>query len=153
MSGDFRCFSRHSSSVALQLHFEFGEHSNRFQSSVAVGTPVARRPFRADPYVRHYSIRLLPKVVTHQSVPRVRVSLTTVRDMMTSETVEAFPRLSMALAAPQQRMLPSATYLATEAFQTLQVAGNRVVVGVIVHHAVQPLTQDVQRESGCSFHA
>ena len=26
-------------------------------------------PPRADPYVRHYRIRLLPKVVTHQSVP------------------------------------------------------------------------------------
>jgi hypothetical protein len=43
--------------------------------------------------------------------------------MTTSETVEAFSRLSMALAAPQQGMLPSATDFAAETFQTLQVAG------------------------------
>jgi len=73
------------------------------------------------------------------------MGLATVRYMATSEAVEAFPGLAMALAAPQQRMSPSATYLATEAFQTLQVAGNRVVVEVTLHHAVQPLTQNVDR--------
>lgn len=51
----------------------------------------------------------------------------------------------MALAAPQQRMSPSAADFAAETFQTLQVAGDRVVVEVTLHHAVQPLTHDVYR--------
>ena len=66
--------------------------------------------------------------------------------MTTSEAVEAFPGLSMALAAPQQRMSPSATYLAAETGQALHVAGYRVVVEVTLHHTVQPLTHDLGRQ-------
>lgn len=70
---------------------------------------------------------------------------TTVQYMTTSETAEAFPGQSMALALAQQGMSPSATHLTAKAFQTLQVAGDRVVVVITLHYAMQPLTHGVCR--------
>jgi hypothetical protein len=65
--------------------------------------------------------------------------------MTTSEAVEAFLGLSMALAAPQQRRSPIATNSAAETFQTLQVAGDRMAVEVTLHHMVGPLSHNVYR--------
>ncbi|EIL91408.1 hypothetical protein UU5_14163 [Rhodanobacter sp. 115] len=58
------------------------------------------------------------------------MDLSTVQHRATSETIEALPRLSMTLAAPQQGMSPSATDFAAETCQTLQVAGDGMVVVV-----------------------
>ena len=71
--------------------------------------------------------------------------LTTGRYMTTSEAAEAFPGQSMALAPAQQGMPPSATHLIAKPFQTLQVAGDRVVDVTTLHHTMQPLTHDVCR--------
>jgi len=64
----------------------------------------------------------------------------------------------MALAAPQQGMSPSATYLAADTGQTLQVAGDRMVVEaeVTLHHAVKPLlrtypTSHPRRWQDCGY--
>lgn len=70
------------------------------------------------------------------------MELTTVRDVATGQPIEPSPRQPMPLTAPQESMPPSATHLTPEARQTMQVAGDRVVVEVPADHSTQPATDN-----------
>jgi hypothetical protein len=67
------------------------------------------------------------------------VKLATVRHVTVSEPLEALPRHPALLAPPKQGVPPCAADLTAEAVQSPEIAWDRVVVEVALHHTVQPL--------------
>ena len=60
------------------------------------------------------------------------------RYVAVGESLEALPRQPVPLAPPKQGVPPCAADLTAETFQSLEIAGDHMVVKVALHHAVQP---------------
>jgi hypothetical protein len=60
-------------------------------------------------------------------------------------SIEAIPVQPGSLAASPQRMSPSATDFGTEAIQSEQVRGHRMVAEIAFHHPMQPSANDGHR--------
>jgi hypothetical protein len=63
----------------------------------------------------------------------------TVRYVAVGEPIEALPGQPVPLAPPKQGVPPGAANLTAETLQSSEIACDRVVVEVALHHAVQPL--------------
>ena len=73
---------------------------------------------------------------------RVGVELTTVRYEAAGKPVVSIPREPMALTAAEQNVPPRAADLTPEAFETLQVGWDSVIVVIPLHHAMQPVADN-----------
>ena len=62
------------------------------------------------------------------------------RYVAVGEPVEALPGQPVPLAPPKQGMPPGAANLTAKALQSSEIAWDRMVVEVTLHHAAQPLT-------------
>src|SRR5271157_5755266 len=70
---------------------------------------------------------------------RVRMKLLTVRYVAVDKPIEALPGQPVSLTPPKQGAPPGAAHLTAEALQPSEIAWDRVVVEIALHHAVQPL--------------
>jgi len=73
------------------------------------------------------------------------MELATVRYVAAGEPIEALPGQPVSLAPSEQGVPPSAANLAAETLQSPEIAWDRVVVEIPLHHSVQPRADDGDR--------
>ena len=89
---------------------------------------------RTDPYVQHYCIRLLPRMLSVKAQVGMRMFEVRTGDPSNDQSPEPIQGHLAPLTSAAKRAVPPPDYLGPKAVETIQIAGHRIIVEVTLHH-------------------